>query len=95
VFKTALEIDQRWVIDFAADRQQYVCQSQSVNLFFPANVSKQELHNTHMLAWKKGLKSLYYVRSEAIKRADVVSEQKPREIMLDYNKESTCLSCEG
>jgi ribonucleoside-diphosphate reductase alpha chain len=66
-----------------------------VNLFFPALVSKQELHNTHMLAWTKGLKSLYYVRSEAIKRADVVSEQKPREYILDYNKESTCLSCEG
>jgi ribonucleoside-diphosphate reductase alpha chain len=95
VFKTALEIDQRWVIEFAADRQQYICQSQSVNLFFPALVSKQELHNTHMLAWKKGLKSLYYVRSEAIKRADVVSEQKPREIMLDYDKGGTCLACEG
>jgi ribonucleoside-diphosphate reductase alpha chain len=95
VFKTALEIDQRWVIDFAADRQQYVCQSQSVNLFFPALVSKQELHNIHMLAWKKGLKSLYYVRSEAIKRADVVSEQKPREKLIDYDKENTCLSCEG
>lgn len=95
VFKTALEIDQRWVIDFAADRQQYVCQSQSVNLFFPALVSKQELHNIHMMAWKKGLKSLYYVRSEAIKRADVVSEQKPREQILDYDKENTCLACEG
>jgi ribonucleoside-diphosphate reductase alpha chain len=48
-----------------------------------------------MLAWKKGLKSLYYVRSEAIKRADVVSEQKPREKLIDYDKENTCLSCEG
>jgi ribonucleoside-diphosphate reductase alpha chain len=95
VFKTAIEIDQRWVVEFAGDRQQFVCQSQSVNLFFPAQVSKQELHNAHMLAWKKGLKSLYYVRSEAIKRADVVSEQKPREFILDYDKESTCLACEG
>ena len=95
VFKTALEIDQRWVIEFAADRQQFVCQSQSVNLFFPAQVSKQELHNTHMLAWKRGLKSLYYVRSEAIKRADVVSTQKERASIPDYDAESTCLACEG
>ncbi len=95
VFKTALEIDQRWVIEFAGDRQQFICQSQSVNLFFPALVSKQELHNTHMLAWKKGLKSLYYVRSEAIKRADVVSDHKDRATILDYDSESTCLACEG
>jgi ribonucleoside-diphosphate reductase alpha chain len=95
VFKTAIEIDQRWVLELAGDRQQYVCQSQSLNLFFPAMVSKQELHNVHMLAWKKGLKSLYYVRSEAVRRADVVSEQKPREHLLDYDKESTCLACEG
>ena len=95
VFKTALEIDQRWVIEFASDRQQFICQSQSVNLFFPALVSKQELHNTHMLAWKKGLKSLYYVRSEAIKRADVVSDKKDQVQILDYTEESTCLACEG
>ena len=95
VFKTALEIDQRWIIDLAADRQKFICQAQSVNLFFPAMVSKQELHNCHMLAWKKGLKSLYYVRSEAIKRADVVSKQKEREIIPDYTGEETCLACEG
>ena len=95
VFKTALEIDQRWIIEFASDRQQFICQSQSVNLFFPAQVSKQELHNTNMLAWKKGLKSLYYVRSEAIKRADVVSDKKDRAILIDYDAESTCLACEG
>ena len=95
VFKTALEIDQRWVIEFASDRQQFICQSQSVNLFFPALVSKQELHNTHMLAWKKGLKSLYYVRSEAVKRADVVSNKKDQVQILDYAAESTCLACEG
>jgi len=95
VFKTALEIDQRWIIEFASDRQQFVCQSQSVNLFFPAMVSKQELHNAHMLAWKKGLKSLYYVRSEAIKRADVVSTKKDRVEIPDYTGESGCLACEG
>jgi ribonucleoside-diphosphate reductase alpha chain len=66
-----------------------------VNLFFPAMVSKQELHNAHMLAWKKGLKSLYYVRSEAIKRADVVSDKKTRATIIDYDSESSCLACEG
>ena len=61
VFKTAVEIDQRWVIDLAADRQEYICQSQSLNVFFPANVSKQELHAVHMMAWKKKVKTLYYL----------------------------------
>lgn len=95
VFKTAVEIDQRWIIDFAADRQQYICQSQSLNVFFPATVSKQELHNVHMMAWKKGVKTLYYCRSEAIKRADVVSDEKLRQYIFDFNKEDSCLSCEG
>jgi len=95
IFKTAPEIDQRWVVEFAADRQQYICQSQSVNLFFPAMVSKQELHNVHLLAWKRGMKSLYYVRSEAIKRADVVSDKKLREYIFDCDNENTCLACEG
>ena len=62
VFKTAVEIDQRWIIDLAADRQKYICQSQSLNIFFPANVSKQELHAIHMMAWKKKVKTLYYLR---------------------------------
>lgn len=95
VFKTAIEIDQRWVIELAADRQQFVCQSQSVNLFFPAMVNKRELHDSHMLAWKKGLKSLYYVRSEAVKRADVVSDKKERASILPAAGESECLACEG
>ncbi|MFC1467486.1 ribonucleoside-diphosphate reductase subunit alpha [Verrucomicrobiota bacterium] len=95
VFKTSLEIDQRWVIEMAGDRQKFICQAQSVNLFFPPKVSKQELHNCHMLAWKKGLKSLYYLRSEAIQRADVVSKEKLREYIFDYASESTCLACEG
>ena len=58
VFKTAVEIDQRWVIDLAGDRQDYICQSQSLNVFFPADVSKQELHATHMMAWKRWSKNL-------------------------------------
>ncbi|GAN77023.1 ribonucleoside-diphosphate reductase subunit alpha [Acidisphaera rubrifaciens HS-AP3] len=74
VFKTALEMDQRWVIEHAADRTPFVCQSQSVNLFLPANVHKRDLHQIHMMAWKRGLKSLYYCRSLSIMRADNVSE---------------------
>ena len=92
VFRTALEIDQRWLVDHAADRQQYVCQAQSVNLFLPADVSIPELHHLHIRAWKKGLKSLYYLRSEAIKRAENVSLKITREALKDYEG---CLSCEG
>ena len=78
VFKTAFELDQRWVIEHAADRTPYVCQSQSVNVFLPADVHKRDLHQIHMLAWKRGLKSLYYCRSLSIQRADNVSEKAVR-----------------
>lgn len=95
VFKTAVEIDQRWVIELAADRQKYICQSQSLNLFFPANVSKQELHSVHMMAWKKKVKTLYYLRSEAIKRAEKVSDEVLRQRIFESMDENSCLSCEG
>jgi len=95
VFKTAVEIDQRWVIDHAADRQEFICQAQSCNIFFPSDVSKQELHNVHMRAWKKKMKTLYYLRSEALKRADVVSDKVLREYIFDYQDEEGCLACEG
>ncbi len=78
VFKTAFELDQRWVVEHAADRAPFICQSQSVNLFLPANVHKRDLHQIHMLAWKKGVKSLYYCRSLSIQRADAVSEKAVR-----------------
>jgi ribonucleoside-diphosphate reductase alpha chain len=78
VFKTAFELDQRWVVEHAADRTPFVCQSQSVNLFLPANVHKRDLHQIHMLAWKKGVKSLYYCRSLSLQRADAVSEKAVR-----------------
>jgi ribonucleoside-diphosphate reductase alpha chain len=78
VYKTAFELDQRWVIEHAADRAPYVCQSQSVNLFLPANVHKRDLHQIHMLAWRRGVKSLYYCRSLSIQRADTVSEKAAR-----------------
>ena len=92
VFKTAVEINQAWVIEHASQRQQFICQSQSVNLFFPPDVNKGDLHNIHMLAWAKNLKTLYYLRSEAISRADNVTAQAKREIIFE-NEE--CLSCEG
>jgi ribonucleoside-diphosphate reductase alpha chain len=73
VYKTAFELDQRWIVEHAADRTPYICQSQSVNIFLPANVHKRDLHQIHMMAWKRGVKSLYYCRSLSIQRADNVS----------------------
>lgn len=70
VFKTAFEIDQRWIIEHSADRTPFVCQAQSVNIFLPANVHKADLHRIHWEAWKKGCKSLYYCRSKSIQRAE-------------------------
>jgi ribonucleoside-diphosphate reductase alpha chain len=75
VYKTAFELDQRWIIEHAADRAPFICQSQSVNVFLPANVHKRDLHQIHFMAWKKGVKSLYYCRSLSIARADTVSER--------------------
>ena len=95
VFKTAVEIDQRWIIDMAADRQEQICQSQSLNVFFPANVSKQELHAIHMMAWKKKVKTLYYLRSEAIKRAETVSDEVLRQYIFDSLDDEGCVACEG
>ena len=84
VFKTAFELDQRWIIEHAADRTPFVCQSQSVNIFVPANVNKRDLHAYHYMAWKRGVKSLYYCRSLSIQRADTVSEKavRPVEFMM-------------
>ena len=83
VYKTAFELDQRWVIEHAADRTPFICQSQSVNIFLPADVHKRDLHQIHTLAWKRGVKSLYYCRSLSIQRADTVSEKaiSPDEII--------------
>ena len=73
VFKSAFEVDQRWLIDLAAQRTPYICQSQSLNVFIPADVHKKDLHQIHFQAWKKGIKSMYYLRSMSIQRSDVVS----------------------
>jgi ribonucleoside-diphosphate reductase alpha chain len=75
VYKTAFELDQRWIIEHAADRAPFICQSQSVNVFLPANVHKRDLHQIHFMAWKRGVKSLYYCRSLSIARADNVSQK--------------------
>jgi ribonucleoside-diphosphate reductase alpha chain len=93
IFKTAIEINQNWTVKHAADRQPFICQSQSLNLFFPADVGKKELHDVHMFAWKEGVKTLYYLRSEAFKRSDDLNKKIER-----YNfkfEESDCLACEG
>jgi ribonucleoside-diphosphate reductase alpha chain len=95
VFKTAIEIGQEWVVVHAADRQPYICQSQSVNLFFPADVGKKELHEVHMLAWKEGVKTLYYLRSEAFKRSDDLSKKTERYNFNFSENEEECLACEG
>jgi ribonucleoside-diphosphate reductase alpha chain len=82
VFKTAHEIDQRWMIDLSAERQDYICQAQSLNVFLPGNVSKKELHEVHFRAWQKGLKSLYYCRSTSVQRADKVSNKSESDEMF-------------
>ena len=73
VFKTAFEIDQRWIIELAADRTPNICQSQSLNIFIPADIHKRDLHMLHFTAWRKGIKSLYYCRSKSLQRADKIS----------------------
>lgn len=70
VFKTAFELDQRWLIELGADRAPYICQAQSLNVFLPADVHKRDLHMIHFTAWKKGVKSLYYCRSKSVQRAE-------------------------
>jgi ribonucleoside-diphosphate reductase alpha chain len=69
VFRTAFEIDQRWIVDLAADRAPYICQSQSLNLYLPADIEKWDLHMLHWTVWQRGIKSLYYCRSKSVQRA--------------------------
>lgn len=100
VFKTAFEIDQRWLIEHAADRTPHVCQAQSLNLFLPANVHKKDLHGLHYLAWKKGVKSLYYCRSKSIQRAESDASWKRSQAAQDAaaaaqpNNYEECLACQ-
>ena len=90
-FKTAVELDQNFIIRHAADRQPFIDQGQSVNLFFPADTTKKELHEAHLKAWKSGLKGLYYCRSLSVQRAEVVSEKVPAK---NPNDGETCEVCQ-
>jgi len=100
VFKTSMEIDQRWLVQHAADRQEYIDQAQSLNLFFRPDVNIKYLHAVHFLAWKTGLKTLYYCRSEKIGKADKVSKRIEREVIKELDMKAiidgdVCLACEG
>jgi len=105
IFKTAFELDQKWIVDLGADRTLDISQAQSINIFLPADVHKKELHQIHFQAWKKGLKSLYYCRSKSIQRAENVNSMSNIDVTKnvydkennDKNKEDNyeeCLSCQ-
>ena len=104
VFKTAFELDQKWIIELSGDRTPYISQAQSINLFVPADIHKRELHKIHFDAWKKGLKSLYYCRSKSIQRAENVNDTKATDVTTNVyksKKQTTeqpeyeeCLSCQ-
>jgi ribonucleoside-diphosphate reductase alpha chain len=100
VFKTSMEIDQRWVIEHAADRQQYIDQAQSLNVFFRPDSNIKYIHAIHFMAWKKGLKTMYYLRSEKIGKADKVSRKIEREVIKELDMSqlaqgNDCIACEG
>jgi hypothetical protein len=100
VFKTSMEIDQRWVIELASDRQHYIDQAQSLNLFFRPDANIKYLHAIHFMAWKKRLKTLYYCRSEKIGKADKVSKKIERQVikeldMVQVAQGNDCIACEG
>ncbi len=98
IFKTAFELDQRWIIEHAGDRAGYICQAQSLNLFLPADVHKRDLHQLHYMAWKRGVKSLYYCRSKSIQRAESsqTSNNNPTSTALSENDNDydECLACQ-
>ena len=100
VYKTSMEIDQRWIVDHAANRQSYIDQAQSLNLFFRPDVNVKYLHAVHYQAWKQGLKTLYYCRSEKLAKADKVAKKIEREVIKEIDlralaSEEVCLACEG
>ena len=92
IFKTAIEVDQAWLVDLASERQKYICQAQSLNLFFPPDVNVRRLNNVHKRAWYKKLKTLYYCRSEAIKRAENISIKIERKVREDHDD---CVMCQA
>jgi len=104
VFKTAFELDQRWIVDLGADRTPHISQAQSINIFIPADIHKKDLHQIHFQAWKKGLKSLYYCRSKSIQRAENINSGSSTDVTKNVYKADTedsnqkdyeeCLSCQ-
>lgn len=100
VFKTSMEIDQRWVVQHAADRQEFIDQAQSLNVFFRPDSNIKYVHAVHFMAWKQKLKTMYYCRSDKIAKADKVSKRIEREVIAEINLKAmtdgdTCLACEG
>jgi len=101
VFKTSMEIDQRWLVQHAADRQEYIDQAQSLNIFFRPDSHIKYIHAVHFQAWKQGLKTMYYCRSDKIAKADKVSKRIEREVIKEIDLHAltgdadTCLACEG
>jgi ribonucleoside-diphosphate reductase alpha chain len=101
VFKTSMEIDQRWVVQHAADRQEYIDQAQSLNVFFRPDSHIKYIHAVHFQAWKSGLKTMYYCRSDKIAKADKVSKRIERDIIKEIDltalasDDGACLACEG
>lgn len=100
VFKTSMEIDQRWIVQHASDRQQFIDQAQSLNLFFRPDANLKYIHAVHFMAWKQKLKTLYYCRSEKIGKADKVAKRIEREVIKELDMSAIidgdlCLACEG
>jgi len=101
VFKTSMEIDQRWVVQHAADRQEYIDQAQSLNVFFRPDSNIKYIHAVHFMAWKLKLKTMYYCRSDKIAKADKVAKRIEREVIKEIDltamatDDGACLACEG
>ena len=101
VFKTAIELDQNVLVKQGGDRQRFLCQGQSLNLFFPAGAEKKYLHQVHYNAWKEGCKGLYYLRTETGQRAENVSQKVKRDALKDYETQAVaasqeeCVACQG
>ena len=99
IFKTAIEIDQDWLVYLGGERQKYLCQGQSLNIFFPAGASREYLHKAHFNAWKYGCKGLYYLRTETSNRAENISKKVQKERLVEFSElkqsDNECIACEG
>ena len=93
IFKTAFELDQNWVVEHASVRQEYICQGQSLNLFFPEGSNRSYVNAVHLKAWKASLKGLYYLRTSAGKTGEKISQKVERKTLKDYEEE--CIACQG